>query len=285
MILTSNKIQTAIIKAFYALAKKSVKYYTGLALGKNNTCLFKEIRLLRAYVDILRNFEIIGSTHACHCCIEGDYTFKLNNLSEYTNADIQFNCDNEGYLYYNNIGYPFTYVYDINNLTTTLIFDSPSFSSTLINFNFNTVNCNITYAVLNNNFNCNTTMIVTSAAMFGGSITQSFMLNGNIFYTHNGPFATYDELVLDFNTNNNAGYFMVWVSANTIVVSNPLGIAVGDMFSITYYGLYEDDESYFILGDLEFSNSNICTPTVVTETCLTNNQVLKIIQHINKLIK
>ena len=33
------------------------------------------------------------------------------------------------------------------------------------------------------------------------------------------------------------------------------------------------------------TNTSPCTPTIITETCLTNNQVLKIIQHINKLIK
>ena len=115
MILTPLNIQVAIIKAFYALAKKSVKYYTGLAFGKNNTCLFKEIRLLRAYIEILRNFEIVGSTITCSCCIEGDYTVLLNSELPVTNTPIEFNCDNQGYIVYNNIGYNFTYWYDEPN--------------------------------------------------------------------------------------------------------------------------------------------------------------------------
>ena len=115
MILTPLNIQVAIIKAFYALAKKSVKYYTGLAFGKNNTCLFKEIRLLRAYIEILRNFEIVGSTITCSCCVEGDYTVLLNSDLPVTNTPIEFNCDNQGYIVYNNIGYNFTYWYDEPN--------------------------------------------------------------------------------------------------------------------------------------------------------------------------
>ena len=124
MILTPLNIQVAIIKAFYALAKKSVKYYTGLALGKNNTCLFKEIRLLRAYIEILRNFEIVGSTITCSCCIEGDYTVLLNELSELTEAKIQFGCDNNGSMFYNNISYPFTYFYDSDNKIIVIQFST-----------------------------------------------------------------------------------------------------------------------------------------------------------------
>ena len=117
MILTPLKIQLAIIKAYYNMALKSIKYYTGLALGKNNNCLLKEARLLRAYVDILRNFEIVGSTVECDCCLEGDYTFLLNDLSQSTLSNIQFSCDNTGYLVFNGVGYPFTYIYDPSNST------------------------------------------------------------------------------------------------------------------------------------------------------------------------
>ena len=124
MILTPLNIQVAIIKAFYALAKKSVKYYTGLAFGKNNTCLFKEIRLLRAYIEILRNFEIVGSTITCSCCVEGDYTVLLNELSELTEAKIQFGCDNSGSMFYNSISYPFTYFYDSDNKIIVIQFST-----------------------------------------------------------------------------------------------------------------------------------------------------------------
>ena len=119
MILTPLNIQLAIIKAFYALAKKSVKYYTGLALGKNNTCLFKEIRLLRAYVEILKNFEIVGSTITCDCCVDGEYTVLLNELTEFSEARIQFNCDGTGGMFFDNQRYPFTYGY--SDVTSTLI--------------------------------------------------------------------------------------------------------------------------------------------------------------------
>jgi hypothetical protein len=82
MILTPLNIQVAIIKAWYSIALKSVKYYAGLAVGINNSCLLKQARLLRKYVEILKNFTIVDSTIECSCCIEGDYTVLLNDLSE-----------------------------------------------------------------------------------------------------------------------------------------------------------------------------------------------------------
>ena len=127
MILTPLNIQIAIIKAWYSIALKSIKYYGGLAVGINNSCLLKEARLLRAYVDILKNFEIVGSTITCSCCIEGDYTVLLNDLSELTEAKIQFGCDNAGSMYYDSISYPFTYYYDNNNSKVVIEF------STLLN--------------------------------------------------------------------------------------------------------------------------------------------------------
>jgi len=127
MILTPLNIQIAIIKAWYSIALKSIKYYGGLAVGINNSCLLKEARLLRAYVDILKNFEIVGSTITCSCCIEGDYTVLLNDLSESSEARIQFGCDDTGSMYYNNISYPFVYSYDSNNKKVVIQF------STLIN--------------------------------------------------------------------------------------------------------------------------------------------------------
>jgi hypothetical protein len=127
MILTPLNIQIAIIKAWYSIALKSIKYYGGLAVGINNSCLLKEVRLLRAYVDILKNFEIVGDKTVCSCCIEGDYTVLLNDLSELTEAKIQFGCDNAGSMYYDNISYPFVYSYDSNNKKIVIQF------STLIN--------------------------------------------------------------------------------------------------------------------------------------------------------
>lgn len=122
MILTPLNIQIAIIKAWYSIALKSIKYYGGLAVGKNNSCLLKEARLLRKYVEILRNFKIVGSTITCSCCLEGDYTVLLNDLSELTEAKIQFNCDNGGSMYFDGVNYPFDYIYDADNSNLVLNF-------------------------------------------------------------------------------------------------------------------------------------------------------------------
>jgi hypothetical protein len=51
----------------------------------------------------------------------------LNELSELTEAKIQFGCDNSGSMYYNEISYPFTYFYDSNNQKIEIKF------STLLN--------------------------------------------------------------------------------------------------------------------------------------------------------
>jgi hypothetical protein len=177
MILTPLNIQVAIIKAFYALAKKSVKYYTGLAFGKNNTCLFKEIRLLRAYVEILKNFEIVGSTDSCHCCIQGNYVY---SDTEGPINQIQFLCDGTGYLPPD----AFTYQYDSanNNLIWDLDGDITTFTS-------------ITF---------------TSDCSFSG-------FDGETLFT--------------------------------------------------------------------FTTDNPCTSTTIEQTCLNNNQVIKIIEHVNKLVR
>jgi hypothetical protein len=124
MILTPLKIQTAIIKAYYNLALKTIKYYGGLAIGINNECLLKQARLLRKYVEILKNFDIVGSTITCSCCVEGEYTVLLNDLSELTEAKIQFNCDDTGGMYFNSINYPFTYYYDSNNKKIVIKFST-----------------------------------------------------------------------------------------------------------------------------------------------------------------
>jgi hypothetical protein len=191
MILTTSLINTIVLKAYYSLALKSIKYYTGLALGKNNTCLFKEIRLLKAYLDILKNFEIVGSTITCTCCIEGEYTVVLSDDSI---GKLQFNCDNAGYLYSGGVGYDFTYYYD----------------------NYNNI------------------------------IVMDFGI---------------DSQVLTAITFTNTCSFTALAGETTFPFFEP-----------------KDEPATYI-------NVNPCVPTIVTQTCLSNNQIVKIIQHINKIIK
>jgi hypothetical protein len=138
MILTTTLINTTILKAYCSLALKSIKYYTALALGKNNTCLFKEMTLLRVYVDILKNFEIVGSTPNCNCCIEGEYTVVLSDDSI---GKLKFNCDNTGYLYSGGVGYDFIYYYDNYNKEIFIDFGLNSDLLTSVTF---TSNCSFT---------------------------------------------------------------------------------------------------------------------------------------------
>jgi hypothetical protein len=109
MLLTNSKIQTAIIKAYYNLALKSIKYYAGLAIGVNNTCLLKQARLLRMYISILKCFKIIGSTTECNCCIDGNYSVTLDNNLIY---NFQFLNNGTGTLVTPWNTYSFTYQFD-----------------------------------------------------------------------------------------------------------------------------------------------------------------------------
>ncbi len=201
MMLTPLNIQVAIIKAFYALAKKSVKYYTGLAFGKNNTCLFKEIRLLRAYVEILKNFKIVGSTISCCCSVEGDYDLILNTDLPLTVANIQFGCDNQGYMVFNNVGYSFTYWYDNNNDRIVI-----QFISDLPNPNRITNNPNFAIDLDGwswNKFNWSGYAGIGSAQYTGG-ISGGFLFQGNIFEIGKTYTVTFDILTEYFDgTNDN----------------------------------------------------------------------------------
>jgi hypothetical protein len=193
MILTPLNIQVAMLKAFYALAKKSVKYYTGLALGKNNTCLFKEMALLRVYIDILKNFEIVGSTTGCNCCIEGDYKVILPNDKTYY---FQFSCDNTGYLVTEDDGgYDFTYCYDKTNNQLVMIFDVDYSYQSYFNF--------------------------TAGA---GETLYQVGLGSTIIYSN--PNINYTDFIEDFNTTNTYGYFLT--ASGDITVVNKNGFFTND---------------------------------------------------------
>jgi hypothetical protein len=297
MILTPLNIQLAIIKAYYALAKKSVKYYTGLALGKNNTCLFKEIRLLRAYVDILKNFEIVGSTHGCHCCIEGDYTFLFNEDSSVTLANLQLLHNNEGTLIYNENTYSITYYYD--NFNQNLVITIPEIDVTL---NFTEVsfteNCNITT-------NLQSPVEVTYLTVTGTGVPSP---EDNL-----GPFlAIYDEsnnitsfvyqfnlealnnpelIVSSWNTLWGPDGWLLSYDGTSFIMNSPLDDTNYFGWSF-YFSQYENTEEVIYQESFapisyitDITTDNPCTPTTIEQTCLTNNQVSKIIAHINKLVR
>jgi hypothetical protein len=192
MILTTTLINTTVLKAYFAFAAKAIKYYTGLAMGKNNTCLFREMTLLRVYIDILKNFEIVGTIPTCCCSIEGEYTVVLSDNSI---GKLQFNDNNVGYLYSGGTGYEFTYYYD--------------------NYNSNLV---ITIGIV---IQLLTAVTFTSTCSF-----TAFIGEASFPY-----FIPKDEPAIYANTN-----------------------------------------------------TTDCT-AIVTQTCLSNNQVIKIIQHVNKIIK
>lgn len=282
MILTPLKIQMSIIKAYYSLALKSIKYYGGLALGKNNTCLFKEIRLLRKYVEILKNFDIVGSTITCNCCLEGSYTFLLNDLSEATESQIQFSCDNTGYLYFNGDGYPFTYIYDDNNKTLLIdcTVEDYEFTINLQNVTIN-ANCN----VLNTNDlitpNAGSPLEAATLEVTGLPITVENEYGdwsgtlevrdnaGDPVYTLTIPVGllTDPQAIVDLwnTTYGNTGWLLYYNSTEYVMTTplenNPFFIDYSIVFS-QYEGPTNDSEAQFPI----FSLMGFTFPPVLTNT-------------------
>ena len=213
MMLTPLNIQVAIIKAFYALAKKSVKYYTGLALGKNNTCLFKEIRLIRAYLEILKNFKIVGSTITCCCSVEGDYTVLLNEDLPITNTPIQFGCDNQGYMVFNGIGYPFTYWYDNSNNKIVIQFVSDAPNPNLISNPDMTINLT-GWSVSNFIWNG----YGVGSALYNGASADGYLMQDvlEIGKTYNITF----DLLTDYDTTPNNTTITVYAGTQSDEVFN-----------------------------------------------------------------
>jgi hypothetical protein len=229
MILTPLNIQLAIIKAFYALAKKSVKYYAGLAFGKNNTCLFKEIRLLRAYVEILKNFEIVGSKTTCCCEISGDYTFLFNNDQPGNITQLQLACDNTGTLVYNNNTYNVAYYYDANNqkLVATINDFTEEPNDVILTFD-NAVfdsSCNVTLSETSPFIYSEIDDISIPSTFFGGSIILFDDEDNpfNVFSYESDVTGNYVEISNLWNEQySNEGWYLSYTN-DKFVMSAPLG--------------------------------------------------------------
>jgi|LakMenEpi03Aug12_release.lakeMendotaPanAssembly.Ray.scaffolds.fasta_scaffold63336_3 hypothetical protein len=217
MILTTSLINTTVLRAFCALGAKAIKYYGGLAIGKNNTCLFREMTLLRVYIDILKNFKIVGSEISCCCEIEGDYDTLLNNLSNATESPIQFNCDGTGYMIFIGDPYTFTYSYDEVHKVMVIKFDIPSISYTSY---FDVVDPGI------NKY-------------------YEFKLDGVVVYSNTST--TFDDFIDDFNLTNQLGYTLV-DTGTSIVITSEFGFVREDI-SITQGTSEIFIEETIIIGD------------------------------------
>ena len=217
MILTTSLINTTVLRAFCALGAKAIKYYGGLAIGKNNTCLFREMTLLRVYIDILKNFKIVGSEISCCCEIEGDYDTLLNNLSNATESPIQFNCDGTGYMIFIGDPYTFTYSYDEVHRVMTIKFDIPSISYTSY---FNIVD---------------------------PGIIKYYSIELDGFTVYSNTLSTFDNFIADFNLTNQLGYTLV-DTGTSIVITSEFGFVREDI-SITQGTSEIFIEETIVIGD------------------------------------
>jgi hypothetical protein len=140
--------------------------------------------LLRVYIDILKNFEIVGTITTCCCSIEGDYKVILPNDKIYY---FQFSCDDKGYLVTeDNGGYDFTYSYDETNNQLIMSFD--------VDYSYQSY------------------FTLTAG---GGVTTYTVLLDGVIIYFN--PSIEYADFIDDFNSTNTYGYFLTVDGSLTII--------------------------------------------------------------------
>jgi hypothetical protein len=227
MILTQDKINNAVLKAFCAIGSKSFKYYRGLAAGTKNDCLLKEATLLNEYIDSIKCFKIIGSTEQCDCCIEGDYKVILPNNKVYY---FQFNCDGTGYLLTeDNGGYDFTYCYDEANNQLVMIFD--------VDYNYQSF-----FAFGNSTLSTSFTVYLNSTIIYGNSTT------------------TYNDFIDEFNTTNDLGYTLTNDGSNkTIITENgsytqdDIEILDGDSVFNLILGMTDEGPLVLTYEDVDFT--------------------------------
>ena len=227
MILTQDKINNAVLKAFCAMGSKSSKYYRGLAAGTNNDCLLKEATLLSQYVDSIKCFKIIGSAEQCDCCLEGDYKVILPNDKVYY---FQFSCDNKGYLLTeDNGGYDFTYCYDEANNQLVMIFD--------VDYNYQSF-----FAFGNSTLNPSFTVYLNSTIIYGNNST------------------TYNDFIDEFNSTNGLGYILTNDGPNiTIITENgsytqdDIQIVDGDTIFSLILGMTDEGPLVLTYEDVDFT--------------------------------
>lgn len=224
MILTQDKINNAVIKAFCKMADKSVKYYKGLSVGVNNDCLLKEAVLLNQYIDNIKCFKIVGSTEQCDCCIEGDYKVILPNDKIYY---FQFGCDGNGYLLTeDNGGYDFTYCYDETNNQLVMSYD--------VDYSYQ------------------------SYFEFGNLTGSTVYVNSTIIYGANP--ISYNDFLEDFNSTNTLGYTLINDGFNRTIIrkngfytNDDVQISDGDAVFNLILGMVDEGPLVIRFEDVDFT--------------------------------
>ena len=212
--ITKEEICSLVSKAKCSLAKKNVKYYANLAVGKKSKSKLNELLVMRYYIKMLEAFNVVGDIETCNCCIEGDYTIEPSVENPDVKFKVQFNKNNEGYLYTGNQGNPFLYAHDEYNNTLTIYINE--LSPIIFEDFFIRSNCNSTF-----------------------NDSNPF----NIYYGTVGPFIT------PANTNFGTGILVTDPDSTPIFNLDATGLvgqyqAIADLFNETYgntgWNLYYD---------------------------------------------
>ena len=113
--ITKEEINILITKAKKVYSKKTVLFWLKTAFGNYNNKEFLQLRKMKFFINLLEGFEIVGEPHQCNCCIEGTYNAELIKDVPSSVAQFQFNDNYRGYMYFNEVGYPFSYSYTTQN--------------------------------------------------------------------------------------------------------------------------------------------------------------------------
>lgn len=248
MILNQTTINNAIAKAKCCLANKTIEYFDKLSIGIDKDCLFKESIVLKGYIDTLSNFQIVGSKTTCDCCIGGNYTFNLGGVN--SESQIQFNCNNEGWIVSNNTNYPFTYIYDsYNNLLNIQL--TKDFPNLIVNGTFNTDTNGWTISNTDDWIwsSYNGGSMLYNGADAGGVASQDILTVGETYsvefdiYLENQDYEGKADLVVSLGTNSLVVFpFSAITTTKTIHIKTTLVCLGNSTFSFSLS--HTNDDGY-----------------------------------------
>lgn len=265
MILNQTTINNAIAKAKCCLANKTINYFDKLSIGIDKDCLFKESIVLKGYIDTLSNFQIVGSKTTCDCCIGGNYTFNLGGVN--SESQIQFNCNNEGWIVSNNTNYPFTYIYDsYNNLLNIQL--TKDFPNLIVNGTFNTDTNGWTISFTDDWIwsSYNGGSMLYNGKDAGGFASQDILTVGETYsvefdiYLENQDYEGKADLVVNLGTNSLVVFpFAAITTTKTIHIKTTLVCLGNSTFSFSISHTNDDGYKNFYIDNVVVKKLSLYT--------------------------
>ena len=183
--------------------------------------------------------------------------------------------NNNNYMYYNYDSFYYStdnqYLYGIDTTEGKLFLELSNFpggGTDTLYMDLTNVNYASTQELIDTINNATSTNLDFSASFASNNIT---------IHSPDFSFNYYNDSYIEIAYTYYSPQYSTYNYDSQLVING--GVIGVNPTLVTYSGTFQSGN----IGT--FITDNPCTPTVVTETCLTNNQVSKIIQHINKLVK